>query len=60
MEDLKPRGKGPEKDHENTPEAQRARSVIIRKCDKIGLGGSQITLEGKDRSFNYSAIEVQF
>lgn len=51
---------GVQRDHRNTPEAQRARSIIICKYQGLGLGGSQISIEGIGRSFNCLAIEVQF
>jgi hypothetical protein len=38
--------KGLEREHGNTPDAQRARSIIICKHYEMGLGGSQITIEG--------------
>jgi len=60
MEDFEPQGRDPERNHENTCEAQRDRSIIIYKYHGMGLGGSQISIECKDKPFNCSAIEVKF
>ena len=49
-----------ERDHGNTHEVQRARSLMMCKYCGMGLGGSQISRENKGRSFISSAIEVIF
>lgn len=57
IKELEPWESGAERDHENTPEAQRARSIVKCKYHGMGLGGGQISIESK--AFICSAIEVQ-
>ena len=46
MEELEPGGRDPERDHGNTPEAQRARSMIVYKDHEMGQGRSQVRVGG--------------
>lgn len=51
--------KGLERDHGNTSEAQEAWLITICKYHGMGIGGGHISIEVKDRSYNWSAIELQ-
>lgn len=48
MEGLEPKARGPERDHGDTPEAQKARSIIICKYHGVGLRGTQVSIKRKD------------
>lgn len=50
---------GVHRDLGNTPEFQTTRSLMC-KNHGTGLGGNQISIESKGRSFNCSTIEVQY